>query len=251
LSVHMNIDHAIALIELDRPEQLNALTPSLFMALRDCIRDIRQGDRDVRAVIIKGRGRAFCAGFDLKVGRIEMQELREKGTPLGETFMGDTIAMLAGLPMPVIACVHGYCMTGGLELALAADIIVASDDAVFADTHAKIGLNARWGMTQRLPRRIGLSRAKEMMFSARRIMASEAFTIGLADKLVPPADLDEAVLSMARDIAANSAESVRRIKMLVDQSAEIDLEAGLMLELSTHPNAAVLLAAAGQRKAEG
>jgi enoyl-CoA hydratase/carnithine racemase len=106
-------------------------------------------------------------------------------------------------------------------------------------------------MTQRLPRRIGLSRAKEMMFSARRIMASEAFTMGLADKLVPPADLDEAVLSMARDIAANSAESVRRIKMLVDQSAEIDLEAGLMLELSTHPNAAVLLAAAGQRKAEG
>ena len=148
-----------ATLTLNRPEKLNALTVAMFKELRRHIDDIA-GDASVGVVVLRGAGRCFSAGHDLA----DIEQGEEPPTP---NFQSETIERLANLPQPVITAVHGYCYTGGLELELAGDLIVASANARFADTHAKWALTPVWGLTQRLPRRVGLTKAKEMMFTCR------------------------------------------------------------------------------------
>ena len=154
-------------LTLNRPESLNALNPALFVELRGHVDALAEQTESVGCVILCGNGRSFSAGNDLKAIRAGEQA----PTP---TYQAETLEAIERLPQPVIAAVQGHCYTGSLELALACDLLIAADDARFADTHGKWGMSPTWGMTQRLPRRIGLLNAREMMFSGRVVGGEEA-----------------------------------------------------------------------------
>jgi enoyl-CoA hydratase/carnithine racemase len=139
--------------------------------------------------------------------------------------------MLEKLPKPVVAAVHGHCYTGALEVALAADFIVAAADARFGDTHAKWALTPVWGMSQRLPRRVGAATAKRLMFTADMIDAAEAVRIGLAEYAVPAEEFDAEVGALAERIVANSAFSHAANKRLLDATDARPLDAGLQWEV--------------------
>ncbi|MEC9344801.1 MAG: enoyl-CoA hydratase/isomerase family protein [Pseudomonadota bacterium] len=203
-------DGGIAILSLNRPEALNALSPGLFVELRAHVVALKAEADTIGAVILRGEGRSFCAGNDLRA----IQSGESAPTP---EFQSGTVDLIENLPQPVICAVQGHCYTGGLELALSADIIVAGASAKFCDTHGKWGMTPLWGMSRRLPERVGMQRAKEMMFSGRAVGAEEAVRIGLALETVADADLDAHVLAMARGFVANSWHTLRADKMLVNQ----------------------------------
>ena len=155
----------VAYLTLNRPEKLNALNLDVFRALEAHVKAIAGGA--VRAVVLRGAGRCFSAGHDL--GDIAAGE-----KPPRQNYQSHVIEMLADLPVPVISAVHGHCYTGALELALAGDIIIASESAKFGDTHAKWALTPVWGLSQRLPRRVGTYKAREMMFTCRTYSGRQA-----------------------------------------------------------------------------
>ncbi|MFT3964261.1 MAG: enoyl-CoA hydratase/isomerase family protein [Sphingobium sp.] len=208
-------------ITLNRPDKLNALTAAMFRTLST---HLDKGLDGAVCVHLRANGRSFCAGHDL-------DDLAASESYEVERFANDVIERLANLPMPVIASVRGHCFTGGLELALGADIIIAGESAEFADTHSKWDLVPIWGMTQRLPRRIGTHRAMEMMFSGRRYRGPEAAAMGLANQCVPDAELDAYSRDLCAAILANSARSNRAIKTLLMATDGMPLAQGLAWEL--------------------
>jgi enoyl-CoA hydratase/carnithine racemase len=215
----------VATLTLNRPDKLNALNPALFVELRDHIDALSKQSDTVGCVVLTGSGRAFCAGNDL--ASIAAREL-----PPSPMFQPETVDALEQLPQPVIGRINGHCMTGGLELALACDLIIAGESATFADTHGKWGLAPVWGMSVRLPERIGRSAAKELMFSGRRIDGREAARIGLADRCVPDAELDATVAALAGEIVANSWGTSRIDKQLLAASARMLRDEALAHERS-------------------
>ncbi|MBW1924056.1 MAG: enoyl-CoA hydratase/isomerase family protein [Deltaproteobacteria bacterium] len=219
---------AIAVLTLNRPEVLNALSPALFVELRTHVDDIAESADAVGCVILRGAGRSFCAGNDIKA-------LLRGEKPPGAHFQAETIDRIEALPQPVICAVHGHCYTGGLELALGCDLLIAAESARFGDTHAKWGLTPTWGMSQRLPRRIGYLRAGELMFTSRTVTGEEAARIGLANRCVPDEDFEETVMDLARSITSNSWYSVRTMKQLVRGGEGLRLNEGLQYERETSP----------------
>jgi len=183
-------------LTLNRPEKLNALDLEAFEALNAHIAALESADQTIGCVVLCGAGRSFCAGADLG-------ELSEATNELS-TSKPLVIDRLAKLPMPVVAAVHGVCFTGGLELALACDFIVADATARFADTHGKWGLVSTWGMSQRLPRRVGVSAAKRMMLTGREVSAVDAKDMGLVDLLAAAGELDSLIKSFTAEVLANS-----------------------------------------------
>ena len=163
-------------------------------------------------MIITGAGRAFTAGRDVKGGDAEPDMHHGDA----EAFMHDTIKALETLPQPLIAAVNGACFTGGLELVMAADIIMAGESAIFCDTHAELGIVPGWGLNVRLPKRIGYAAAKMMSWTCRRYSGQQAADIGLADMLVSDEELMESARQLAADIARNSAESVAKQKKMLN-----------------------------------
>jgi enoyl-CoA hydratase/carnithine racemase len=211
------------LLTLNRPEKLNSLTVDMFKQLRRHVGDLRRDD-SVGCVVLRGAGKCFSAGHDLAdIGAGE--ETPSRG------WHSETLRMLEKLPKPVIAAVHGHCYTGALEVALAADFIVAADNARFGDTHAKWALTPIWGMSQRLPRRVGIATAKRLMFTADMIDASEAVRIGLAEYAVPLADFDAEIERLATRIVENSAFSHAANKRLLEATDNDALDAGLQWEV--------------------
>ncbi|MYF11706.1 MAG: enoyl-CoA hydratase/isomerase family protein, partial [Gammaproteobacteria bacterium] len=196
-------------LTLNRPEALNALSPNLFVELRRHVDTIAEQTETVGCVILCGKGRSFSAGNDLKA--IQAGERAPS-----RHFQAETLEAIERLPQPVIAAVQGHCYTGALELALACDLLIAAEDARLADTHGKWAMSPSWGMTQRLPRRVGLLNAKEMMFSGRVVGGAEAVTLGLANRCVPAEELMDAAEAMARSFLANSWFTLRADKMLVN-----------------------------------
>jgi len=195
-----------ALLTLNRPDKLNALTVAMFKELRQHIVDIRHDD-SISVVVIRGAGKCFSAGHDL--GDIaEGEEVPSVG------WHGETLRMMEKLPKPVIAAVHGHCYTGALEVALAADFIIAADSARFGDTHAKWALTPIWGMSQRLPRRVGIATAKRLMFTTEMFDAAEALRIGLIEQLVPLTEFDTAIDSLAAQIAEIAVSATLRTSAL-------------------------------------
>ncbi|USG60532.1 enoyl-CoA hydratase/isomerase family protein [Sneathiella marina] len=221
----------IAIVSLNRPEALNALSPSLFVELRNHIDALRQQSDAIGCVILRGNGRSFSAGNDLKA----MQAGDVAPHP---AFQAETVEMIEDLPQPVIGEIAGHCYTGALELALACDLLVCGKGAKFADTHGKWALTPLWGMSQRLPRRVGIQCAKEMMYTGRVIGGQEAFEIGLANKCVPDPILSETVLQLARDMVENSWHTLRADKMLLNKGQEFGLKAGLQFERDNSPGRA-------------
>jgi len=210
----------IAEIILNRPEVLNAVDNQLLRELLSALEDVAIDD-NVDVVILKGIGRAFCAGADLN-------SMFGSGGE-GEHF-SRVAEMIEVMDKPVIAAVHGFAITGGFLLAYSSDIVIAADDAVFADTHALWGLIPNGGESQRLPRLVGKMKAKELMFTSDQISASEAERIGLVNKVVPRDKLDEAAEELARKLLSNSRNSIAKIKSLINRGMEVDFATGLKLE---------------------
>ena len=159
----------VSTLTLNRPEKLNALNPSLFVEFRQHV-DAIANDESIGCVIVTGAGRSFCAGHDL--GAISSNEHAPS-----KHFEPETVDALEQLPQPTIAKIRGHCFTGGLEFALACDLLVATDSTKLGDTHGQWGLVPIWGMSRRLPERVGRSTAKELMFTSRRITGMEAAEI--------------------------------------------------------------------------
>jgi enoyl-CoA hydratase/carnithine racemase len=216
-------------LTLNRAHKLNALNTEMFEELDAHLAAI-ENDAATGCVVVRGAGKAFCAGADLEA----------MGKPTGKppTFKPGVIERLSALPQPVVAAVRGVCYTGGLELALSCDLIVADPSAVFADTHGKWGLVGAWGMSQRLPRRIGAAAAKYMMLTSRSVAAAEAQTIGLVDILAPRGGLDEAIGELTRQILANSAFTNVATKRLLRQTDGMSLGEGLAHERHRAPGVA-------------
>lgn len=215
-------DGGITTLTLNRPDKLNALTPALFVELRGHLDALRDRD-DISCVILRGAGRSFCAGHDLPaIASGERAPTRH--------FEPETIDVLEALPMPTIGQVHGHCFTGGLELALACDLIVAAESTRLGDTHGQWGLVPIWGMSVRLPERVGRSTAKELMFTSRRISGREGLEIGLVDRCTPDDSLEATVAALSAEIAANSPGTNRIVKRLVDGHPALDRTQRLLQE---------------------
>jgi enoyl-CoA hydratase len=214
----------LATLTLNRPEKLNALNVELFSALDNHVAQLAHEERTVGAVIVRGAGRCFSAGHDL--GDIAAGEKLPR-----PNFQAGIIERLANLPQPVISAVHGHCYTGALELALAGDIIFAAESAKFADTHAKWALTPVWGLSQRLPRRVGTYKAREMMFTCATYSGAQALGMGLANACVSDEVFDAELEAFARGILANSWFSNRANKRLLVETDGLPLQAGLAHEV--------------------
>lgn len=221
----------IAILSLNRPEALNALSPALFVELRDHIDNIAEQIEEVGCVILRGEERSFSAGNDLNA-------IQAGDRPPSAHFQAETLECIERLPQPVIAAVQGHCYTGSLELAIACDLMIVGESAKLADTHGKWGMAPTWGMSQRLPRRIGLLAAKEMMFSGRIVSGSEAVDMGLANKVVPDDELTDAALAMAHSFTQNSWHTLRADKMLINMGQNNLLDAALTNERENGPGTA-------------
>jgi len=207
-------DHeGCATLTLNRPDALNALSPGLFVELRAHLDALAAQTDEIGVVVLCGAGRSFSAGNDLRA--IQAGEAAPSAH-----FQAETIDALEALPQPVICAVQGHCYTGSLELALGADLIVAAESAKFCDTHGKWGMSPTWGMGSRLPRRVGVQRAKEMMFSGRVVTGPEAVGIGLALECVPDDEFMARVRAMATAFLGNSWFTLRADKMLVNGALE-------------------------------
>jgi enoyl-CoA hydratase len=211
-------------LTLNRPDKLNALNVDLFRELDDHVSDIAGQTDAVGLVILRGAGRCFSAGHDLS----DIAAGEKLPRP---NFQASVIERLADLPMPVITAVHGHCYTGALELALAGDIIFAAEGAKFGDTHAKWALTPVWGLSQRLPRRVGTYKAREMMFTCRTYSGRQAESFGLANLCVPDAEFETALNDLAADILANSSFSHAANKALLLDTDGLPLAAGLAHEV--------------------
>jgi len=214
----------LAVLTLNRPDKLNSLTMEVFGDLLAHVEAIAGDTERVGCVVLRGAGRCFSAGHDL--GDIAAGE-----RPPRPNFQSHVIERLATLPQPVITAVHSHCYTGALELALAGDIVLASENAKFGDTHAKWALTPVWGLSQRLPRRVGQAKASEMMFTCATITGAEAAAMGLANKVFPDASFDADVEAFCRAILANSWFSHRANKRLMTATDGLPLPAGLAHEV--------------------
>ena len=218
---------AAALLPLNRPEKHNALSLALLGRLQAILRDLGE-DAGVRVVILRGNERCFSTGMDLD----DLAGVKGVGdTQRALGLVRDANAAIERCPKPVIAAIAGWCLTGGLEMALACDVRVAADTARFGITSARIGTVAGAGGTQRLPRLIGPGRAKEMLFSAEPIDAAEALRIGLVNRVVPAGQEVEAALEMARLWARRAPLSLWFAKSAVNVGLTMPLEAALAFEI--------------------
>ncbi|PUA36479.1 enoyl-CoA hydratase [Paenibacillus elgii] len=221
-----SIGNGIVLITLNRPEAANALSIKMLEELRDAAAGC-QFDRSVRCIVITGAGeKAFCAGADLKErAGMDMNQVRRTVALIRES-----IHALEALPQPVIAAVNGAAFGGGTELALACDLRIASETATFALTETSLGIIPGAGGTQRLPRLIGKGRAKELIFTARKIDAEEARGMGLVEHVTPPESLLDKALEIAGRIARNAPVAVAQAKFAIDKGFDADLSTGLAIE---------------------
>ena len=214
----------IAKITLNRPEVLNAMSYVMQDEIAQAVDGIAK-DEEIAVLILTGAGRGFCAGRDLKEA---LRFDQSRPTTVG------IMEKIRGLPIPTICAVNGHCVTGGLELAISCDIIIASERAIFADTHARAGLVPGGGMSQVLPLLIGPNRAKEMSFTGRFVPAQEAFQMGLVNKVVPHDQLLSAAEEMAQDMLSCNQQALHIGKSLIEKGMSSTLEAGLVLEKLTN-----------------
>lgn len=210
--VRCEIEGHLAWVTLHRPEVMNALSYDTLVALRAVTARLAADDA-VRVVCVTGAGgKAFCAGADLK----ERVSFTEERTRAFVQAIGDAFAEVAALPQPTIAVLNGVAFGGGLELALACDLRIASDGARMGLTETALAIIPGAGGTQRLPALVGVARAKELILTARRVDAAEALSLGLVNAVAPAAGLRDAARALAESIAANGPLAVRAAKEAVD-----------------------------------
>ena len=220
----------VARITMNRPEAMNAITPAMLKELKAAVQAAGTAE-EVRVVVLTGAGRAFCAGVDLKA----LGEVLLTGGKVGDILdipARELIDAIRSIPKPVIALVNGFCFTGALEIMLACDLVIASENAKIGDTHAKWGLRPTWGMSARLPRRVGFLKAKELSLTADAITAQEAEHIGLVNQAVPVDKLEQTLEAMVKRIMANSPQSIAAYKHLYNTNETMTLDQGLALEFN-------------------
>ncbi len=216
----------IHVIRLNRPQHANALSMALLKELREAFQAIKNQE-EVRCVLLTGSGeRVFCAGADLK----ERKGLPESEVKQAVALISDTINLLEEVPQPTIACLNGSAFGGGLELALACDIRLTAAEAKMGLTETTLGIIPGAGGTQRLPRIVGIAKAKEMIYTGKRITASEALEIGLVNAVVRQEELMQTGMEWAGQIAANGPIAVRAAKKAINSSLDTDIASGLEVE---------------------
>lgn len=228
--VSYEVREAGAWIRIERPDAMNALSPGVVAGFRDSL-DKAEADDDVRAVVVTGTGGAFCAGADLKAIRQMSAEDPAEST---QAFLRDAGRMFDGLeqlPKPVIAAVNGLALAGGLELVLCCDLVVAAESAKLGDAHANYGLLPGGGSSVRLPRKIGPTWAKYLLFTGEFMPAGDLVALGLVNKVVPDDELNVAVEDLVKTLASKSPLGLRRMKQLVHDGLEQPVATGLRLEL--------------------
>lgn len=215
----------IGILTLQREEALNALNTQLLKELNEAIDHVNH-DESIYVLIITGKGKAFVAGADIsEMKDLSQLEAREFGS-LGI----DLFRKIELMEKPVIAMVNGFALGGGCELAMSCDIRIASEKALFGQPEVGLGITPGFSGTQRLPRIVGLAKAKELIFTANNIDANEALEIGLVNKVVGKDELLEKTMEMAVKIASNGQLAVRYSKTAINRGIETDIETGISLE---------------------
>ena len=212
-----------AIVTLNRPDEMNALSKQLradiITAFADC-----QADENIRVIILTGNGRAFCAGFDLK----EMASSDQDNT--AEEVGNDMAKAVDGFDGVIIGAINGHAVTGGFELALACDVLIASENARFADTHARVGILPGWGLSQKLPRMIGLSRAKEISFTGAPVFAQQALDWGIVNHVVPAEELLTKAAELAENMCACVPHILKQYKPLIEDGYNMPYKDALIWE---------------------
>ena len=214
-----------AVLTLNRPQAMNALSKALMTALASEV-DTLAADPAVRVIILTGAGRAFSAGLDLK-------EIGAGTGSLGGTdgkTVGDPVAAINRCAKPVIGAINGAAVTGGFELALACDVLLASSTARFADTHARIGVAPGWGLSQKLSRAIGPYRARELSFTGNWVGAEQAAAWGFVNRVLAPDELLPAARALALDMLGNLPHMLNRYKAIINDGFALACGDGLALE---------------------
>ena len=217
-----------AVVTLNRPRVKNALSLTLRRELVTVF-DGLSADPDVRVVVLTGAGDAFCAGVDLK----ELGAAVDPTTSVVPEAASDPVLAIERFRGPVIGAINGPAITGGFELALACDLLIASERAVFADTHARVGVLPGWGMSQKLPRLIGPLRAKELSFTGNFLTSAQADAWGLVNRVTPSEALMAQALALAQDMLSVVPEMLTAYKRLIDDVLTRNLAEALALEKAT------------------
>lgn len=229
-------DGPVAIVTLNRPQAMNALSATLRWELARVFREL-EANEDVRAIVLTGAGtRAFTAGLDLK-------ELGQQGLSAAnaETADNNPVKAIEQTGKPVIGAINGVAITGGFEVALACDVLIGSENARFADTHARVGIMPGWGLSQKLSRLIGPYRARELSLSGNFLDAATAEHWGLLNRVVPADELVVAATKLAHDMATIAPGFARGYKRLINDGYELPFGAAMQLEAerSTAANAKV------------
>ena len=220
-----------AWVYLNRPDDMNALNEALLLELDDCLRRT-EADDSVRVMVLSGKGKAFCAGADLKA---LLPMLQGKSGP-GPDFLDRVTVMfrrLRSYPKPIIASLNGLTLAGGLELTMACDLVIAAEGAKIGDAHSNFGVFPGGGSAAVLPRKVGLNRAKYLLFTGDFISAQEMMAYGLVNQVVPDDQLEEAVQSLADRLADKSPLVLKRMKEVANASLDQSAEAALRHETLT------------------
>jgi len=222
--VRLEVDEGVATLRLDRPK-MNAINFQVQDELRAAAAEATERE-DVRAVVLYGGERLFAAGNDIKeMGEVSYTEMVRKGASLQSA-----VTAVAEIPKPVVAAVTGYALGGGCELALAADVRFAADDAQLGQPEVLLGIIPGAGGTQRLARLVGPSKAKDLIFTGRFVKADEALAMGLVDRVVPAADVYTEAVAWARQFVTAAPYALRAAKEAIDKGLGVDLTTGLDIE---------------------
>lgn len=216
----------VAHVSINRPEAMNALNPATVAELTRTIKELETSP-DSKVIVITGQGeKAFCAGGDVALMRtLGPMEARNVALSVGELFRA-----IENSPRVVIAAINGYALGGGCELAMACDLRLAAEKARLGQPEINLGIIPGWGGTQRLPRLIGMSRAKKMLFTGERISAAQAMEFGLVDEVFPDAELRASAHNLAVTIASKPQAAIRMIKQAVHQGMQVDMDKAIRHE---------------------
>ncbi len=215
----------IGIATINRPEALNALNSQVISELEQLITEV-ENDAELGAFILTGAGRSFVAGADIG----EQKPLDVAGGRMWGQRGAALFRRIEKLEIPTIAAVNGFALGGGCEIALACDIILASEKALFGQPEVGLGITPGFSGTQRLPRRVGVGKAKELIFSGKKIKAAEAKAIGLVNEVYAPEELMNAAVEMAKSFTANAPIAVKYAKACIDRGMQMDIDDGIAVE---------------------
>jgi enoyl-CoA hydratase/carnithine racemase len=214
-----------AILTLNRPEKMNALTKDMFEALERHVDALARETRTIGLIILRGAGGNFSAGYDMQ------EVLAYVHAHAKPHFNSEVIERVASLPQPVLSAIEGHCSTGAMELALAADLIVAAESARFTDAYGRWGLTPIWGLSLRLPHRVGIAKASEMMFTCRSYSGTDAHEMHLANFVYPDTEFEARLGALAENILANSWYANQVSKRALIESDGLSLREAHALEL--------------------